>query len=297
MTTEVKTIGFIGLGRMGSGIAGNILQKGFHLRVYNRTAEKAKPLVALGASLVSSPREAAEGADAVITCLLDDTSVFDTVHGEDGLLAGLKLEGVHIGTTTVSPGCATQLAALHQEHGSHYLAGPVVGRPDAADTGQLLTYVAGDRGAVEQCMPLLQAYTREVNYMGAEHRVANSVKLTINYFVISLVELMGQTYAFAEKSGVDLEFMNTLILMLLEHPAIKGYTQRIRTRNFDDAAFELKSGFKDIQLMLQASTDNQAPLNYGSLIRDKFLTAIAHGMEHKDWSAIYEITRWNAGLS
>lgn len=296
MSDEVRKVAFIGLGRMGAAMAHNILKAGFDLTVHNRTASKMKPLVEAGAKAASSPKEAASGADVVLTCLTNDQAVLDNVTGENGLLAGLKPGGIHIGTTTVSPGHAVQMAELHAAQGSHYIAGPVVGRPDAADSGELLTYVAGNQEAIAKCGPLFEAYTMQVTNLGEEQRAANSVKLAINYFVISIAELMGQVYAFAEKNAIGLEFMNDVILTLLAHPALKGYATRIRTRNFDDAAFELITGFKDVQLMLQASTDSRAPLNYGSVIREKFLTAIAHGMEHKDWSAIYEVTRMNAGL-
>jgi len=295
MADAIGKVAFIGLGRMGAAIANNILRAGFDLTVYNRTPSKMGPLVAAGATGAKSAREAAEAADVVVTCLLDDNSVLAATKGEDGILAGLKRGGIHIGTTTVSPGHAGQMAELHQAHGSHYIAGPVVGRPDAAEAGKLLSYVAGNQEAIERCGRLFEAYTMQWTNMGTDHQVANSVKLFINYTVISLVELFGQVYAFAEKSSIDLEFAQQLLHILLEHPAIKQYTQRIRTRDFD-AGFELSSGFKDVGLMLQASTDVRAPLNYGSIIREKFITALARGMADRDWSAIYEITRMNAGL-
>jgi 3-hydroxyisobutyrate dehydrogenase-like beta-hydroxyacid dehydrogenase len=295
MSDAIGKVAFIGLGRMGAAIAGNILKAGFDLTVYNRTSSKMEPLVAAGAVGATSAREAAAMADVVVTCLLDDSSVLAAATGEDGILAGLKPGGIHIGTTTVSPGHARQMAELHQAHGSHYIAGPVVGRPDAAASGKLLTYVAGNQEAIARCGRIFEAYAMQWTNMGTDHQVANSVKLFINYTVISMVELFGQVYAFAEKSGIDLEFAQQLIHTLLEHPAIKQYAQRIRTREFD-AGFELISGFKDVQLMLQASTDVRAPLNYGSVIREKLITALAHGMDYRDWSAIYEITRMNAGL-
>jgi 3-hydroxyisobutyrate dehydrogenase-like beta-hydroxyacid dehydrogenase len=296
MPDKIGNVAFIGLGRMGAAIANNILEAGFDLTVHNRTPSKMEPLIAKGAVGASSPREAVAGADFVVTCLLDDESVLANATGEDGILAGLKPGRIHIGTTTVSPGHAAQMAQLHAEHGSYYVAGPVVGRPDAADTGELLTYVAGDPDAISRCDRLFDAYTMQCTNLGTNHSVANSVKLAINYTVISLVELMGQVYAYAEKSEIDLELMEQLFGVIFGHPAIKQYMERIRTRTFDEAGFELISGFKDVQLMLQASTDARAPLNYGSTIREKFITAIAHGMEYRDWSAIYEVTRMNAGL-
>jgi 3-hydroxyisobutyrate dehydrogenase-like beta-hydroxyacid dehydrogenase len=232
----------------------------------------------------------------MITCLADDQSVLDMLSGDQGVLAGLKPGRIHIASETIAPASATRFAKLHEENGTHYIASPVVGRPNAAEAGELITYVAGESDIIEKCRPLMESYTKAINFVSEDHSVANSVKLTINFMVISMVEMMGQVYAFAEKSGMDLEFANEIIMMIINHPAIEGYTKRIRTRNFDEAAFELITGFKDVSLILQASTDARSPLPYISIIREKFLAALAHGLESKDWSAIYDITRMNAGL-
>lgn len=210
MAEAIRRVGFIGLGRMGSAIARNIFRAGFELTVYNRTPEKMKPLIDEGAAGATSPKEAAAGADAVITSLMDDKSVLDIVTGENGLLAGLGAGAIHIGTTTISPRCATQLAELHAAHDSHYVAAPVVGRPDVADRGQLLALVAGDPEAIARCASLFEAYTLGVTNVGNEHRVANSLKLAVNYVGVSLIELMGQVYAFGERSGIDVQFLNQM---------------------------------------------------------------------------------------
>lgn len=292
---RIERVGFIGLGRMGVPMARNILNAGFDLTVYNRTREKMTRLLEEGAVGASSPKEAAAGADAVITCLLDDKSMIGNVTGEHGILVGLKPGGIHIGTATISPGCATELAELHRAHGSHYVAAPIFGRPDAAEAGTLLTYVAGDEAAVAACDSLFEAYTQTHVYLGKDHRVVNSVKLAMNFMLVSLIEILSEVYTFAEKSGIELEFINELILTVLAHPALKEYARRIRTRDFE-AAFALSAGFKDVELMLQASSEVRAPLPIASLAREKFLTALANGMGDKDWSAIAEITRGNAGL-
>jgi 3-hydroxyisobutyrate dehydrogenase-like beta-hydroxyacid dehydrogenase len=296
MSEAIRKVGFIGLGRMGSAIARNILKAGFDLTVYNRTREKMKPLVEEGAKSADSPREAAAGADAVLTCLMDDASVLDNVVSENGLLARLRRGAVHVGATTVSPGCAAKLAELHAAHGSHYVAAPVVGRPDAAERGQLLTCVAGDPEVIARCARLFEAYTAGVTHVGSRHEVANSLKLAINYVGVSLIELMGEVYAFGEKSGIDVQLLNQIMKGMLAAPPLKEYADRILNRDFDNVGFDLVSGLKDVQLMLQASTDTRVALSYAAVIREKFLSAIAHGMGSKDWSAIYEVTRMNAGL-
>jgi len=106
--------------------------------------------------------------------------LLESVTGEQGLLRGLRGDGIHIGTTTVSPGCASRLAELHAAHGSHYIAGPVVGRPDAAEAAELRTFTAGDEQVTARCEALFRAYAEAAIRVGAEHAVANSLKIAIN---------------------------------------------------------------------------------------------------------------------
>jgi 3-hydroxyisobutyrate dehydrogenase-like beta-hydroxyacid dehydrogenase len=294
---EIQRVAFIGLGRMGAAIARNLIKAGLPLSVYNRTAAKMQPLIDAGATGARSPRAAVAGADVVVTSLMDDQSALDVVSGDDGILAGLERGAIHVGTSTVSPECATRLAELHAAHGSTYIAGPVVGRPDAAEAGQLQTFVAGDAQAITRCERVFAAYAAATFNLGTEPRLANSMKLAVNYVLMSLVELMGQVYAFGERSGIDLQLINLMLASIVAPPALKEYATRVRTRDFEPAGFELIAGLKDVQLVLQASTETRVALPYASTVRDKLLAAVAHGMEHKDWSAIYEITRMNAGLS
>ena len=296
MANSIQQIGFIGLGRVGSPLARNVLKAGFDLKVYNRSPEKMNPLLDAGASGAISPQDASTDVDLVFSCLMDDQSMFDFTLGEEGILAGLKPGGIHVGMATISPSCATRMAELHQDHGSIYIACPVVGRPDSAEEGTMTLYVAGDKEVVDRCDQVFASFATNVIWVGEDHKVANSVKLANNFVVVALIELFSEVYAFAEKSNIDFDLMQKLLRIILDHPAIHGYVENIPTRNFVPPGFDLASGFKDVQLMLQASTDVSAPLPFASVTREKFLAAMAHGMENYDWSAIYEIARWNAGL-
>lgn len=292
MTLESLTIACIGLGRIGSGIAKNIQASGCRLVVYNRTPEKCQPFVAAGALPARSPREAASSADVVITCLMGDQSVLDALSGPDGILAGMRPGAIHLGTSTISPSATARIAALHQQHGSHYLAAPVLGRPEAAAAGKLMTLVAGEPQILERARPVLQAYTQRIFDLGEEPARAASMKLTGNFFAASMLELMGQTFAFAEKRGV-LEPMAAMLKGFLG--PMGEYIDRIAERRYDQPGFTLDAGFKDIQLILEAAGEVQVPLPLASLIRDRCLAAQARGLGQQDWCVFTDISRIAAG--
>jgi 3-hydroxyisobutyrate dehydrogenase-like beta-hydroxyacid dehydrogenase len=289
------SVACIGLGRMGSGIAANIQKRGFPLTVYNRSGEKSKPFVSAGAVAARTPKEAVAGGDVVVTNLMDDASVLGAMSGENGILAGMRPGAIHIGTTTISPNLSARLAAMHEAHGSHYIAGPVAGRPDAAAAGKLITFLAGKPEPLERARPVISAYADRIIPMGEDPATANSMKLVGNFMVASLVELIGQVYVFAEKRGVDPGIITGMFKQFM--PATSEYVDRISTRNFSDAGFTLDAGLKDVTLILAAAAEVQTPLPYASIVRDKCLAAQARGMNQLDWSVITEISRLNAGQS
>jgi 3-hydroxyisobutyrate dehydrogenase-like beta-hydroxyacid dehydrogenase len=293
---QIENIGFIGLGNMGLPVARNILKAGFHLKVFDLVSAKMEPLVEMGASLAISPREAALGADVVITCLLDDQSVRNAVMGEDGLLTGLRGSGIHINTATVSPRLSQELAELHAQHGCYYIAAPIFGRPNAVEAGTLLTYVGGDEDIVRACGSLFDAYTQRHIYLGQDQKLANQLKLTVNFMLISLIELFAEVYSFTEKSGIPSGVTQELIATVLVNPSLEDYSRRICRRDFQPA-FDLTTGFKDVSLMREAATDIHVPLPLLNIVYDRFLSAMANDLMGKDWSVISEIARQNSGLA
>jgi 3-hydroxyisobutyrate dehydrogenase-like beta-hydroxyacid dehydrogenase len=292
-------VAFIGLGNMGSGIAQCLLKGGFNLTVWNRTAAKMEPLVANGAKSTVSAKEAAMGADVIITSLTDDKSILDNVQAADGVLAGMKQGAVHVCVTTISPRCADELTEMHRRHGSYYVSGPVVGRPDAAASGQLTSFLAGDPKAVAIATPVCRSYSKAVTAISEKPSIANSMKLCINYNIISIIEMIGETYVLAEKCGVPLEHMRDFYQQaLFAHPALKMYAEKLRSRDFAGrGGFVMKGGLKDVTLMLSTAGAVGVTLDIGKVAERKLKAGIAAGMEETDWSAIYEISRREAGLS
>lgn len=294
MSLQDLTIACVGLGRMGAGIARNVQASGCRFVVHNRTPEKMQPFVAAGAVGTRTAREACSSADIVISSLMDDQSVFDTLSGEQGMLAGMRHDTIHIGTSTVSPGCSSRCAELHARHGSHYLAAPVGGRPDAAAAGKLFTFVAGEAEVIERARPVMDTYTQMIIVLGRDPAAAASFKLAVNFFAASLLEAMGQAFAFAEKRGVLAPVAEMLKGFL---PPMGEYVDRISNRRYTEPGFTLDAGLKDLGLMLSAAGEVQVPLPLASLIRDKCLAAQAHGFSQQDWCAFTEMARLDAGLA
>ena len=293
---KADTVAVIGLGRMGGGIAHSLLSAGFPLVVYNRSPEKARILVEAGAKLAATPAEAASAARFVITSLMDDSSVADVVQGPRGLLAGLEHGCIHIGASTISAQATIRLVELHKAHGSHYLASPVVGRPDAAKAGELVTLVAGERNAFDASRVVLQGFARMIQYLGENHLVACQTKLAVNYVAATLIELMGQVYTFGEKAGIPEDTFHTLFRMMWAQPAMQGYATRMWHREFDEVGFDLRGGLKDISLMIGAAKERGVRWEFAEAIQRKMTRGIDMGFGAKDWSSTYKVTRAESGL-
>jgi 3-hydroxyisobutyrate dehydrogenase-like beta-hydroxyacid dehydrogenase len=290
-------IAFLGLGNMGSGMARRLLRAGHRLRVWNRSAGKTAPLAAEGAVVCASPAEAIEGVGLAISCLMDDASIRAVFDGAEGLIAKMAPGRIHLCVTTISPVCADWLAEAHGSHGSRYVSGPVLGRPDAAAEGSLLQFLAGDASAIEEIGPVCQAFAPTAVTIPGPASVANSQKLCANLFIAALIETMAECYTFAEKSGASREIMGQIFDRSLALPGLKGYARRMKDREFDGAGgFSTRGGLKDVRLMLDAGSRVGCPLDIAAVIEGKLAECLDRGLADADWSAVQEATRARAGL-
>ena len=288
-------VAFIGLGNMGAAMAACILKAGRDLTVWNRSPDKALALAAQGAKLAPSAAAAASDADLVITCLMDDASELDLVQGS--LLAAMRPGAVHLCTTTISPGCADRLSEIHAQAGQVYVSGVIIGRPDAAAAGKLATYLSGPHSAIETVKPVCESYAKMVIEISERPSVANCMKLIVNYAGASIIEIIGETYAFAEKSGVDLAYVQRFFQMAFAHPALRTYTEKVRRRDYkDDVGFAMSAGLKDVRLMLAAADQDGVAFEIGRIIERKMQVALSGDLAAADWSATCEVTRRESGL-
>lgn len=289
-------VAFVGLGKMGSGMARNLLRAGYQVTVYNRTRSKADPLAADGARVADSLADAVRDCEAVVTMLADDDAVEQAVFGDGGLASVMKPGTIHISSSTISTNLARRLAAEHARRGQSYLSAPVFGRPDAAESKNLLVIPAGPAQIVDRCKVIFEAIGRQTFVAGAEPWQANAVKLCGNFMTASMIEGFGESYATLRKANVDPHLFLEVMVALFASPVYANYGRIIADERFDPAAFALKLGFKDIRLLLETSRECMAPMPVASLIWDQFLSAMALGQGESDWSSVARIAARNAGL-
>ena len=231
-------VGFIGIGRMGSGMAANLIAAGHALTVYNRSPAKAKRLLAKGARLAKTSADAARG-DVVITMLADDRAAEAVVFGPDGILETLPPGGVHLSMSTISVALAERLAKAHREKGQDLVSGPVFGRPDAAAAAKLFIVAAGRAAAIEKCQPLFDALGQRSFLVSDEAPKANLVKLSGSFLIASTIEALGEAMALVSKAGIDrAQYVEILTSTLFGAPIYKTYGALIAEERYSSGRLQ-----------------------------------------------------------
>jgi 3-hydroxyisobutyrate dehydrogenase-like beta-hydroxyacid dehydrogenase len=288
-------VGFIGLGRMGAGMAASLLRAGHEVTVYNRTPGKAQALTGQGAKLARTVAEACRG-DAVMTMLANDQAVEEVVLGWGGVIESLSPDGLHVSSSTISVALADRMTIAHREVGSRFVSAPVFGRPDVAAAGQLAVVAAGPEGAMKLAAPLLDAVGRMTSTVSKAPSAANLVKLSGNFLLASAIEALGEAMALVANGGVDRRrYLEVITSALFDCRPYQLYGGMIADGRFAPAAFAAPLGQKDIRLTLAAAEDLAVPMPLASLLRDRFLTLIAQGGGELDWAAIGGLAAVDAG--
>ncbi|MDH2433380.1 NAD(P)-dependent oxidoreductase [Pokkaliibacter sp. MBI-7] len=289
-------IAFIGLGSMGKPMASNLLAAGQSLQVWNRNPLPAEALATLGARVCTTPRQAAAGADVVITMLADDNAT-RAVLFDAGVLEAMTPGSVHVNMATISVALADELAGVHQARGLGYVAAPVLGRVDVAAAGKLNILAAGAAERVARIQPLLDIMGQKTWYYGEQPSQANAVKLAVNFCIGSAIETMAEGAALSRAHGVAAaDFIELITTTLFAAPAYVGYGKLIAEEKYEFSGFKLALGLKDIRLALAAGESKNVPLPFASSMRDSLLEAVAHGDGDKEWAAMAKVAARRAGL-
>lgn len=285
--TEVS---FIGLGSMGGAMVHRLIESGIKVNVWNRSPEAIEEFEALGATRLASVVDAFNH-NLVFSMLSNDAAALAQFSTEN--LAAAKKGTIHVNMASVSVAAADELEARHKAAGIDYVAAPVMGRPPVALAGQLNIVFGGTQGQLDRVASVLDVMGKKTWVVSDKPRVANLVKIAVNFNLIHALEALGESIALVESGGVD---GNTLVALLTDTAfsgsAYGGYGPMIANKKYFPAGFNVALGKKDLNLVADAADEAGLTLPTLATLKDVFDQALATPeIAEGDWSAIAEISR------
>jgi 3-hydroxyisobutyrate dehydrogenase-like beta-hydroxyacid dehydrogenase len=280
-------VGFIGLGRMGHGMARRILEGGHKLSVYDIATPRVAELAAAGATAAATVAEACRHCDVVVTMLVEDSTVVEVALRQGGIRESLPAGSIHLAMGTYGVAAIRTLASAHAEANQFLVAAPVLGRPDLAASGQLGIVAAGSPDALRRCQPLFEVIGRRVFHAGAEPEAATVVKLANNLVLGCAMIAMAEGFSLVRKYGVEPQVLYEVMTEgLFSAPAYKGYGKTMVEQTYEPPGSPITVGLKDANLIQAAADLARVPLPAFNVYRDRLLGAVAHGDGDKDQAAL-----------
>ncbi|NRD77029.1 NAD(P)-dependent oxidoreductase [Bacillus sp. BRMEA1] len=282
----MHTLGWIGLGHMGTPMAKNLLQAGYKVNVYNRSPEKTTSLVESGAIKLYSPKEVVEQSDIIFIMLSNSNAVKDVLSQENGVLHTIHPGKVIVDMSTISPEDSVSFAKLVSERGGIYLDAPVSGSVGAAIASQLVILVGGEEKAIDICQPYFNLLGKATIHFGTNGKGC-SAKLAINLLLGIIGQGIGETLLLAEKSGLDKEKVLEMIsLSGMNTPLFQGKKDMYRKEEFP-SAFMLELMAKDLGLVKAEADRLETKLPLAEAANATYRSANGNGKAKLDMAAVY----------
>ena len=291
-------VGFVGLGDMGRAMVPRLMAAGHTVTGWNRTKEKAAPLLQLGMLWAGSPREAARQCEIVFSIVTDAAAVRALALGENGVIAGLRKDAVYLDMSTIDPDASRAIAAEFAKAGLTMLDAPISGTTLTIGQGKASLMVAGDKAAFERVQPVLLAIGSQVTYIGAQG-LAVQLKVALNMALV--VEVIGfcEGVALAEKGGVAREVaVDAFLKSVLASPVLNYRAPLILEGHLSDATYgNVNLQQKDMLLALDLGRKMGVPVPLGAVANEMLNACRGLGLAHHDFVAVYEVYRRLGGIS
>ena len=293
--TLKPSIGFIGIGHMGSHMAQRLLDAGYQVTVYDRTEEKAQEVGQRGALVAQTAKELAANCQIVMVCVTNDEAQHDVMFGPDGALAGVHAGSIIIDLSTVSPDASRRLFQAAQEQGVSMIDAAVSGSVPQVDQGSLVIFVGGEQTTYQECKPLLDVLGTNSFYMGASG-MGTTMKLVVNTLLGLGMQALAEAIALGEKAGVE----KGLLLDVLGQTAVLTPGQKSKLDNVRrgqyPTSFALSLMHKDFSLVLSQAYDLSVSMPATAAAQQMYTAAMAKGMD-EDFSIMIQFMEGLAALS
>lgn len=255
------SVGFLGLGRMGSRMARNVARAGFPVVLYNRTRSKAEELAKeLGAGFRETPAEVAAETDVIVSMLADGPAVEAVYTGPSGVVDAIRPGAVAVDMSTVGPGVVRGLAARVEDRGARMVDAPVSGSTASAEAGKLLIMAGGDGAAVDRVRPVLEAMGSPVLHVGPLG-AGQAMKLAVNTLIYGLNQALSEALVLAERSGIDRHVAYDVFAQSAAAAPVVHYRRPVFERPEEaPVMFTMDLGLKDLRLILELAEQVGAPM-------------------------------------
>jgi len=289
-------VGFIGLGDMGQGIVPRLLAAGHQVTGWNRTADKAAPLLELGMEWAGTPRQVAEWAEMVLSIVTDAAAVETVALGDDGILSGLPSDGIYADMSTIDPDASRRIATAFAAAGLTMLDAPLSGSPISLEQDKASVMVGGDPAAFERVRPVLEAIGPTVTYIGASG-MAVQMKVAINLCLIVEMVAFSEAVALAEKGGVDRAVAVDAMLKSVVASPVMGYRGPfILEGNMPDKPLaNVTLQQKDMLLALDLGRRQGSPVPLAAAANEMLNACHGLGLSHRDFVTVFDVYRRLSG--
>jgi 3-hydroxyisobutyrate dehydrogenase-like beta-hydroxyacid dehydrogenase len=291
----IKTISYLGLGTMGSGMASNLLKAGYNLTVWNRSAEKCGPFGKKGARIADTPSDAVRDAELVMYSLSNDQAVEEVVFGPKGILSGIREGQVAIDMSTVLPATSLREQQAFAKRGVDFLDVPVFGSKQESADAKLWIMAAGNKAIFEKVKPVLDHLGQTIHYFGKNGN-AVAMKLVGNLIVALELEALSEGLVLAQKAGLDLSTVMEVVKVAdFRSPLLVSNGQNILKRDFSPS-FALKLMLKDAGLIEKFADSLESPIPALRIVEKNLESAVALGFGEENASAIIRALEKEAGV-
>ena len=291
----IKTISYLGLGTMGSGMASNLLKAGYNLTVWDRSAEKCRPFGKKGARIADTPSDAVRDAELVMYSLSNDQAVEEVVFGPKGILSGIREGQIAIDMRTVLPATSLREQQAYAKRGVDFLDVPVFGSKQESADAKLWIMAAGNKAIFEKVKPVLEHLGQTIHYFGKNGN-AVVMKLVGNLIVALELEALSEGLVLAQKAGLDLSTVMEVVKVAdFRSPLLVSNGQNILKRNFSPS-FALKLMLKDAGLIEKFADSLESPIPALRIVEKNLESAVALGFGEENASAIIRALEKEAGV-
>ena len=291
----METVGFIGLGNLGSPMARSFQAAGYPMVVHDMREEATKPLLEGGASLARSPAEVAGRSDLTFTSLPGPNEVEAVVLGPEGILEGIREGGIYLDLSTCGPGLVRRLEPMFRQKGAHVLDAPVLSSPTRAVDRSLTVIVGGDRGTYERVHGILEAFADQIVYAGSLGSGC-VCKLVQNMVNIGVRHMVAEGLTLGVKAGVDLG----ALMESGSRDAVGSVgtlmSQTVFSGRFEPPSFSLALARKDVGLAMELGRENNVPMQLANIVEQTMIHGINRGWAGKDRTITFLLQEESAGV-